>query len=178
MYKSLLALSFTTLTLLAIPIAAAVPVDNIQVSIAGAGGDFTGRAATLSTKDKTITKVVKYGLRSYDLHVAKMIEVSNDYCKDRPEDYVMHWNYMAADGTIFMGEYHIPCTLANDTMEKFGSKGMETIPITYAGTEQETTFPALNLTKANAADFAKFVQTLKPSCIETSGSKICPGDRL
>ncbi len=178
MYKSLFTLSFFSLILLVPTVTQAMPVANTRISIAGAGGDFTGRSATLSTTDKTTTKPVKYGLRTYDLHIAKMIEVSGNYCQDRPQDYVMHWNYLAADGKVFMGEYTIPCQLAKDTLKKFGTKGTETLAIDYAGNEQATSIPSLNLTRTNAADFAKFVQTLKPACIETSGNKICPGDRL
>lgn len=158
--------------------AQAIPAPNTRIGIAGAGGDSTGRSATLSTTDKTTTKTVKYGLRTYDLHVAKMIEVSANYCQDRPADYVMRWNYMAADGGIFMGEYTIPCALAKNTFKKFGTKGTETLSIDYAGNEEATKVAVLNLTQSNAADFAKFTKTLKPTCIETSGNKLCPGDRL
>ena len=178
MYKSLFSLSLASLTLLVATTTQALPVPNTHISIAGAGGDFTGRYATLSTTDKTTTKTVKYGLRTYDLHIAKMIEVSGNYCQDRPADYLMRWNYLAAGGTVFMGEYTIPCTLSKNTLKKFGTKGTETLPIDYAGNEQASKIPVLNFTQGNAADFAKFAQTLKPTCIETSGKKICPGDRL
>ena len=179
MGKFRLSLSGVSLALLGITASAqALPVANTRISIAGAGGDFSGRAATLSTTDKTTVNKVKYGLRTYDLHVAKMIEVSGHYCQDRPQDYVMRWNYFAADRTVFMGEYTIPCTLAKNTLKKFGTKGTETLPIDYAGNKQATKFPVLNLTQSNAATFAKFVQTLKPACVETAGNKLCPGDRL
>lgn len=178
MFKSVSVLSAVSLFLLSTATAEALPVANTRISIAGAGGDFAGRSATLSTTDKTTTKPIKYRLRTYDLHMAKMIEVSGNYCHDRPQDYVMRWNYLAADGAIFMGEYTIPCTLAKSTLKKFGTKGTETLRIDYAGNEQATKIPVLNLTSKNAAEFAKFAQTIKPACMETSGKKICPGDRL
>lgn len=178
MTKSVSVLSAVSLVLLSTVMAQALPVANTRISIAGAGGDFTGRYATLSTTDKTTTKKGQYGLSTYDLHIAKMIEVSGNYCQDRPQDYVMRWNYSAADGAIFMGEYTIPCTLAKSTLKKFGTKGTETLAIDYAGNEEATKIPVLNLTQSNAAEFAKFAKSLKPACIETSGKKICPGDRL
>lgn len=174
---------FLNLTLSLISIASfgaasSAQANDPRVSIAGAGGDSSSRYATLSTISKNTTQKAENGLRLYDLHIAKMLEVSSHYCQDRPKDYSLHWNYLADEGKIFMGAYHIPCSLAKNTLKKFGVKGTVTLPIDYAGNEDPTTFPALNLTSKNAADFAKFVQTLKPACMETSGKKICPGARL
>ncbi|MBJ7901509.1 MAG: hypothetical protein GC158_16685 [Cyanobacteria bacterium RI_101] len=174
---------FLNLTLALVSIASfgavgAAQTRDPQISIAGAGGDFSGRSATLSTASKNTTQKAQNGLRLYDLHIAKMLEVSNQYCQDRPKDYSLRWNYLAEGGKIFMGEYQISCQLAKDTFKKFGAQGSETLTIDYAGNEEATKVPVLNLTAKNASDFAKFVQTLKPSCIETSGKKICPGARL
>jgi serine/threonine-protein kinase len=155
----------------------ALPIDNIYLGIAGAGGDFSSRTATLRVPDKTTTQQVKYGLRLYDLHVAKMIEVTNNYCRDRESKYIIHWNYMAEDGKIYMGKYDISCQLAQDTMKKFGNGKLENVSIDYAGNIEKVQINPLNLNSKNAQEFAKLVQSLKPNCMAGS-PPICPGDRL
>lgn len=174
---------FLNLTLALLSIAgfsavSAAQTSDPRISIAGAGGDFSCRSATLVTAGKNTTQKAENGLRLYDLHIAKMLEVSNQYCQDRPKGYSLRWNYLAEGGKIFMGEYQIPCRLARDTFKKFGARGVETLTIDYAGNEDKTKVSVLNLTAKNASNFAEFVQTLKPACIETSGEKICPGARL
>ena len=155
----------------------AIPVTNAYIGIAGAGGDFSSRTATFVVPDKSTTQVVKYGLRLYDLHVAKMIEVANDYCKDRENSYVIHWIYEAEDGKVFMGKYDLTCQFAKNTMKKFGTAAPESVTIDYAGNPETVKIATLNLNSKTAKEFASLVQSIEPTCIEGT-PKICPGDRL
>lgn len=155
----------------------AIPVTNAFIGIAGAGGDFSSRTATFRVPDKSTTKLVKDGLRLYDVHLAKMIEVTNDYCKDRESNYVIHWNYEAEDGKVFMGKYDLTCQFAKNTMKKFGTAAPESVTIDYAGNPETVKIATLNLNSKNAKEFASLVQSIKPICIEGT-PKICPGDRL
>jgi hypothetical protein len=155
----------------------AIPVTNAYIGIAGAGGDFSSRTATFRVPDKSTTKVVKYGLRLYDLHLAKMIEVANNYCQDRESKYVIHWIYEAEGGKVFMGNYNFTCQFAKNTLKKFGTAAPETVTIDYAGNPQTVKITSLNLNSKNAKKFASLVQSIKPTCIPGT-PKICPGDRL
>jgi hypothetical protein len=160
-----------------VPVSQAIPVTNAYIGIAGAGGDFSSRTATFRVPDKQTTKLVKYGLRLYDLHLAKMIEIANNYCQDRESNYVIHWNYEAEGGKIYMGKYNLTCQFAKNTMKKFGTAAPETVTIDYAGNSQNVKITPLNLNSKNAKQFASLVQSIKPTCIEGT-PKICPGDRL
>lgn len=155
----------------------AIPVNNAYINIAGAGGDFTGRAATFRVEDKTTVTPVKDGLRLYELHLAKMIEVSEHFCRDREPEYKFTWNYEAEGGKVYMGEYSWTCQFARDTLKKFGSSGEENITIHYVDNPQKETISALNITGKNAENFIHLVRTLKPECIDYN-PPICPGDRL
>jgi hypothetical protein len=155
----------------------AIPIANHNISIAGAGGDFSSRTATLQVPDKTTTQQVKYGLRLYDLHLAKMIEVTNNYCRDRESGYIVHWNYEAEGGEVYMGKYDFSCQFAQGIMKKFGTSTPENVTIDYAGNPQKVQVTTLNLNSKNAQEFARLVQSIKPTCIE-GNPPICPGDRL
>jgi serine/threonine-protein kinase len=156
---------------------AAIPVPNAYINFAGAGGDFSSRTATFRVPDQTTTKLVRYGLRLYELHLAKMIEVTNNFCQDRDSNYVIYWNYEAADGKVFMGQYNLTCKFAQETLKRFGTTSPETLTINYRGRPSTAAIIPLNLHSKNARDFATLVQSIKPNCLETT-PKICPGDRL
>lgn len=154
-----------------------LPVINAYINFAGAGGNFSARTATFQVPEKTTVSVVKDGLRAYDLHVAKMIELTNNFCEDREPKYVIHWNYTADGGKIFMGEYNLTCQFARDIFKKFGTTTPEMTTIHYVDNPQKVKVIPLNLNRKNAQEFMRLVQSIKPQCIETT-PKICPGDRL
>lgn len=184
---SFLKLSSLTISTISITLAStlfnvanAIPVTNADIGIAGAGGIFSSRQATFNVPEKTTTTPVKDGLRLYDLHLAKMIEVTNNFCQEgepRKDDYIVYWNYEVENGKVFMGKYSITCKFARNTIKKFGTSGQESVTIDYAGNAQTVKIAPLNLNSQNAKEFAKLVQTLKPACIEVT-PKLCPGDRL
>ena len=181
---SFLELSSISITTVAITVAStiftaanAIPVANAYINFAGAGGDFSSRTATFRVPDKSTTTPVKDGLRLYEVHLAKMIEVTNDFCKDQKGDYVVYWNYEAEDGKVFMGKYSLTCQFAEDTIKKFGTSGQENVTVNHRDNPTTVKISPLNLNSQNAQEFAKLVQSIKPACIEMT-PKICPGDRL
>jgi hypothetical protein len=160
-------------------VAGAIPVNNAYINFANSGGDFSSRQATFRVPEKPTTTAVQDGLRLYEVHFAKMIEVTNHFCNKMGAsgDYTVYWNYNAEEGKVFMGQYSIACQVAKDTISKFGTLGEESITIDYGGNAQNVTIAPLNLNSKNAQEFAQLVQSFKPACIEVT-PKICPGDRL
>lgn len=157
--------------------ASAIPVSNAYINFAGAGGDFSSRTGTFRAKESTTITPVKDGLRIYETHLAKMIEVSENFCKDREPNYKFYWNYEADQGKIFMGQFTWTCQFAHDTFKKFGTAGKEKIVIHYVDNPQNETISVLNLIGKNAQEFINLVKTIKPQCIDYT-PKICPGDQL
>ncbi|MGB5772253.1 MAG: hypothetical protein WBM32_20655 [Crocosphaera sp.] len=155
----------------------AIPVPNADISIAGAGGDFSTRTASFIVPDVTTITPVKYGLRLYEVHLAKMIEVTENFCEDRDDNYRIYWNYEAEAGKVFMGEYTISCQFARQTLQKFGTLGTDKITISHRGNPVSETISTLDINNNNAQKFIKLVHFLKPACIDIT-PKLCPGDRL
>ncbi|MDJ0846392.1 MAG: hypothetical protein QNJ08_19410, partial [Crocosphaera sp.] len=48
----------------------AIPVHNVYINFAGAGGDFSSRTGTFRVSSSTTVTPVKYGLRLYEIHLA------------------------------------------------------------------------------------------------------------
>jgi hypothetical protein len=157
--------------------ASAIPVSNAYISFAGAGGDFSSRTGTFTASESTTITPVKDGLRIYETHLAKMIEVSKNFCQDREPNYKFYWNYEADQGKIFMGQFSWSCQFANDIFKKFGTASKEKIVIHYVDNPQNETISVLNISGKNAQEFINLVKTLEPKCVD-SNPKICPGDKL
>ncbi len=169
--------SLTTLAFVGSSVTA-IPVPNANISFAGAGGDFSSRTATFTVPDVTTVTPVENGLRLYEVHLAKMIEVSENFCKDRDDDYIINWNYEANQGKIFMGEFSLSCEFARETLQNFGTSGTETVIISHRGNPVSETISTLDINQKNAPEFINLVHSsMKPSCIDMT-PKICPGDRL
>lgn len=185
-YNSFVALSLLisfglilkAITPLGIRKAIAIPVPNAYINFArtGVGGNFTSRQATFRVSDQTtITKIGK-NLRLYEVHLAKMIELTYDFCEDRKSDYIVYWNYEADGGKIFMGKFPLSCQLARETFQTFGTGESEKVKVDYRGNPIHEIIPTLALDSNNSKQFASLVQTLKPECIEGKVTKRCPGD--
>lgn len=158
--------------------AVAIPVPNAYIEFArvGVGGSFNSRQATFRVSDRTtITKIGK-NLRLYEVHLAKMIELTYDFCEDRQADYIVHWNYQADDGKVFMGNFSLSCELARKIFQRFGTAEREKVKLDYRGKTVYEHIATLALDSKNSKQFASLVQTLKPQCMKFKKKKICPGD--
>lgn len=155
----------------------AIPVPDAKISFAGAGGIFSSRTATFTVPNDTVITPVENELRLYEVHLAKMIEVTENFCQDRDDDYLIYWNYEAEGGKIFMGEYALSCQFARQTLENFGTSGTENLTIYHRGNPVTEEISVLKINSDNAQEFIELVQSIEPQCIDMT-PKICPGDRL
>lgn len=59
-------------------------------------------------------------LRLYDVHIAKMFEVTHTLCQEIPGLGYLNWVYQAGGGSLFMGRFQVSCKLANDLASAYG----------------------------------------------------------
>lgn len=176
-YDVLMEVCLVTTSSWSVTVMAMPQLDAYEVNVAGAGGDFNSRTATFRVPDRTTTTSIGDGLRLYEAHIGKMIELTNHFCQDREPKYIIYWNYEADEGRVFMGEFPLSCQFARETVQTFGMGATETVTINIRDTPIQETITTLSLDKTNSQPFVTLVQTLVPQCIDTV-PKICPGDRL
>jgi hypothetical protein len=156
----------------------ALPITRINV--ARAGGDTFHRWVTFVVPDKD-TSASAYGgaLSRYDVHIAKMIELTaHEFCNHQSRRGA-YFNYEADNGRIFMGKIFVSCGTARSAIETYGVGKAEKTIVQYAGNPEPVNVPVLDLRGAKIRTFQRTtVKNLTPECIETGGKKICPGDRI
>jgi hypothetical protein len=162
-----------------VAIARANLVPNANINFAGAGGDFNNRTVTMQVPESSTVETLDNGLRLYDAHIARMIEVTEYWCHetDRAANYTIFWNYEADSGKIFMGEYPITCQFADSTFTTFGSSQTEKITIHHRGNPTTVTIPTLDLNGSTAEHFINLSLSIEPQCIEVGRDRICPGHK-
>ncbi len=154
----------------------ALPITRINV--ARAGGDPNHRWVTFVVPDKD-TSASAYGgkLSRYDVHIAKMIELTaHDFC---PSDSSRgaYFNYEADNGKVFMGKIFISCVTAKSTFKRFGAGKSEKTIVQYAGNPETLNVPTLDLRGEKVKQFQEItVKQIKPQCIDPDSKKLCPGD--
>ena len=128
---------------------------------------FVEETADILVPDRNTT-VSAYGgeLRLYDVHIAKMFEVTKFLC-DRGFTGGILWNYRAGGGSIRMGAFNVTCAEANHIASIFGRGKPEITNILYIGEEgyrrQETfDIPILNIVGDKIPQWLDFVETLSP----------------
>jgi hypothetical protein len=114
---------------------------------------------TLTVPD-TNTTISAYGkLRRYDIHIAKMIEVTRPGCKQTPRNYTKRWKYLAGNGSIDMGTFVVSCGLTFDLFESYGTGKPEETEFAGRGTSPVDT---LNITGAKVDKWIRFTNKFKP----------------
>jgi hypothetical protein len=68
-------------------------------------------------------------LRLYDVHIAKMFEVTIQECQNSREGDI-YWDYKAGNGSIDMGSFRITCALADDIKLAYGLGRAEETKVT------------------------------------------------
>lgn len=175
---TLKSITLATVTALATitPVFASTAVPINRIDFAGAGGNFNQRYGTFVVPDRDTT-VSAYGgkLTRYDVHIAKMIEVTQyQWCLPRKGYQGVYFNYRADNGKVFMGQIYISCQLAARAFSDFGVGRSEQTAIYDRGNGPEMIgIPVLNLNGSKIARFQTLVNGLKPKCVEN----VCPGDR-
>jgi hypothetical protein len=116
------------------------------------------------------TTASAYGgrLRRYDVHIAKMFEVTHFMCQSRNVTPGLTWNYEAGGGTINMGSFVITCRLANQIASAYGLGKSEPTNITFSAGEigrpdvRSFNIPILNITGYKVPRWVSFVQGFQP----------------
>ena len=110
-------------------------------------------------------------LRLYDVHIAKMFEISRFLCdRDRTaEGY--NWSYGADNGNIDMGNFKISCNLARSTATTYGLGKLENTVIRRNFDQKDGrpslavekySIPTLNVAKNRVVQWRNFVQKFPP----------------
>lgn len=128
---------------------------------------FVEEMAGITVPDRDTTRSAYGGeLRLYDVHIAKMFEVTKHFC-DRGFRGGLQWNYRAGGGNINMGFFQVTCAEANSIANRFGLGESETTPIQFLGEEgyrrEETReIPILNIVGSKIPLWLDFVETFSP----------------
>ena len=114
------------------------------------------------TVPDTDTTTPAYGgkLRLYDVHIAKMVEVTHDSCIRGQYRRPHAWTYTANSGKTSMGMYVISCQLASQLVSAYGlGKDESTL---FEGNRTPRMIPTLNITGGKVDKWMRFTQNFKP----------------
>jgi len=132
-----------------------------------ARGGFVLMQLTASNRDTTQQA---YGrqLRFYDVYLAKMFETSHFLCQQFRRVSGYEWVYAAGNGTIRMGNFRIPCSLASFMASTYGLGKPERTSIakdTEGGPPESDVYsiPILDITGSKVQRWMNFVQNFKPT---------------
>lgn len=95
-------------------------------------------------------------LRLYDVHIAKMFEMSHYYCQYGREN-VFIWRYLANGGKTYMGTFRITCRLANEVVSAYGLGKTEYTPTSG----RAANVPTLKITGDKIDTWMNFTQNFK-----------------
>lgn len=139
------------------------PITEITLAKA----DNTSMEGEFLVPDRDTTRPA-YGvgsrLRRYDVHVAKMFELTNYQCRQDPGLMRINWQYYANSGNTRMGAFNINCRLAQDIAVAYGLGRSEQTAILKDGRFEEVyDVPTLNIMGANKiSKWLSFSQTFRP----------------
>jgi hypothetical protein len=110
------------------------------------------------------TTVPAYGgrLRLYDVHISKMVEMTQYECDRAPRTRALTWQYNA--GGTDMGRFRISCSLANDLTIAYGQGYRESTEFYPSDTNESTTVsvPTLNIRGGKIDKWLVFTTNFKP----------------
>ena len=122
---------------------------------------------TMTVPDRDTTRAAYGGkLRLYDVHIAKMFEVTYYDCNNQGSSRT--WLYYAGNGQINMGEFFISCDLATRIVNRYGLGQPESTVIEYSQEEAGPPIPRtrsiqiLDITGSKVDSWINFVQGFKP----------------
>ena len=161
-FRSFLTATLTTLLLGAI----VAPNVNAASKTVTSDGTTIGQDDTnwfLRTPVSDTTQPFDGGiLRVYDVHIAKMVEITHQQCTITRNRQDRTWFYFADDQN--MGRFRISCKLANDLVVAYGLGKSETTGIFMAEADEPSTvrIPTLNITGGKIKSWMNFTQNFKP----------------
>lgn len=111
----------------------------------------------LTVPDTQTTKSAFDGkLRIYDVHIAKMFEVTYLDCQQFGEGGSREWSYFAGNGNINMGTFYIPCKLVYDIVAAYGLGLSKNTPIIYG--QEEAGLPYTKMLAVPKESIVSFCQ--------------------
>ena len=115
-----------------------------------------GISLTVPNSDTTLPA---YGgrLRLYDVHIAKMFEVTYHACQERRQKSGLTWFYAADNGKTKMGTFKITCNLARDIVSAYGLGKYE--PSQFI--DDEVKIRTLNITGGKVDKWMQFTKNFK-----------------
>ncbi|WP_017294797.1 hypothetical protein [Geminocystis herdmanii] len=123
----------------------------------------------LTVPDTQTTKSAFGGkLRLYDVHIAKMFEVTYTECEKFGDGGNREWTYFAGNGNINMGTFFLSCKLVYDIVTAYGLGASKNTPIIYGQEEsgppitRMVSVPTLNLTGGKEQKWINFTKNFKP----------------
>nr|WP_290221923.1 hypothetical protein [Trichocoleus desertorum] len=121
---------------------------------------------TLIVPDRDVSERSNVGLSRYDLHMAKMFEVTFAHCDQlRPHIQRVQWQYVAGNGTRNLDQFSISCQMAQQVVDAYGLTNSEPTPVNYRVTGANTIeyVPTLNLRGDQVTRFQDTVQQFRPA---------------
>lgn len=122
------------------------------------------------TVPNTNTTKSAYGgrLRVYDVHIAKMVEVTHFMCANGRLSPGTVWTYRAGGGSANMGDFRISCQLANDLAIAYGLGKPESTPIYFSyeeagGSSRTLNIPILSITGGKIDKWMSFTRRFQPT---------------
>ena len=110
-------------------------------------------------------------LRLYDVHIAKMFEISRFLCDRDRTSAGYNWSYEAENGNIEMGRFKISCNLAREIATAYGL-GKPEITVIRRNFDlkngrpsiavEKYSIPTLNIAKNRVVQWRDFVQKFPP----------------
>jgi hypothetical protein len=132
-----------------------------KVSFLDQNGDERGAAFVVPEQDPSLFTADRL-MRSYDVHVAKMVEITDYECRQPKRLWSrVQWRYLV--GRVYVGNIKISCDAARDAAIAYGFSRPEQRPVHYYNSPAVVTVPVLNLNRANADRWMDFAQTLLPT---------------
>jgi serine/threonine-protein kinase len=123
----------------------------------------------LTVPDTQTTKSAYGGkLRIYDMHIAKMFEVTYRDCQEFGDGGSREWSYFAGNGNINMGTFYLSCNLVNDIVSVYGLGSPQPTSIIVGQEEsgrprvKKVSIPTLNLTGEKEQKWITFTKSFKP----------------
>ena len=118
-----------------------------------------GNGISLIVPDSDTTEAAYGGrLRLYDVHIAKMVEVTYHACTERRQKNGLTFLYAADNGKSNMGTFRISCQLATDIVSAYGLGKYE--PSQFI--DDEVKIRTLNITGGKVDKWIRFTNNFKP----------------
>lgn len=130
---------------------------------------------TLIVPDRNLYNGSSGALSRYNLHMAKMFEVTFAHCDQlRPHIQQVRWQYVGDNGDLNLDQFSINCELAQEVVDTYGLTNSEPTTMTYRATGTKTVeyIPTLNLRGDRLARFQDTVQQFRPAPSSGFGSAI------